>query len=227
MAEPALPGGGDLGVRAGLADGAPELGGAGVAGKLYPPNFAIVIPTTGTHRAIQIVIDAQPTADGYLETGYITIGHLLVHGHVPSVGRTLDRVRNMEELVSRDGQVRRIKRGPSYRRFTYAFADGIDQATASGNGTPDWVGLATTGAPTTIASVQDTAYQLEGLMAGVEGGARPLVYLPAIAVPASLTVETLNRRADVALVVLDSDVALDEANDRVERVGAVALRAIV
>lgn len=197
---------------------------SGTQGKLFPPNFAAIIPTTGTHRALKLTIDAQATAEGYLETGTIVVFYLMVHGQRPSWGRSIDRQRQIETRYTRDRKRRCRRVAPSGRRITYAFSDWVNQQTAIANGLPDHIALATSGGPAGIASLGDTAFQLLNLPDAIDGGRSPLVYLENIEVPTTETVQIVNRQREIALVALDSDVSIDEALVDAERVGTVALQ---
>lgn len=199
---------------------------------LVPSDFVILMRVNlGSYRALQIIIDAQDTVDGYFEVGAIVPGFVEVHGDEVSWGRIIETTPNVERSVARDGTDRVRVAGPATRSVRYAWTDGIDMTAALGaEPTPPWLTTSTTAGAQAAASVGDTPYQMDGLLRLLDGSKLPLVYLPRIAKGSTGNdVEILNRRHQFVYGRLVSPVRIesiqgDEGEDEVVRVAQIEIQ---
>lgn len=146
---------------------------------LVPDAWVLLIPlAAGVHyERIELVIDAQSTADGDLRVGTAVLGPVLYHGTPNSWGRVLETEAGWERIERRDRTDRVHYTAPPARVVQLAWADGAMQL--RGRETePDH--LSVTGGGLPVAGVEDTPTQLEGALRELDGARTPLVYLPRI-----------------------------------------------
>ena len=198
---------------------------------LWPRDFTVVFRVDNANYAgLRLVIDAQTTADGYLEVGTLALGPVVVWGQAYGWGRVLEDTANVRRTVSEDGTDRVRKLGPVARQVQIDWTDGVDETDISGSApTPDYTTTSTTGGSQPAADIRSAARQLAGLVRMTEGGNVPVVYLPAIAKGSSGNdTEILNRRAEMVYGRMASSVRReavqgDEGRSEVVRVSRITI----
>tara|TARA_R100000655_G_C2977714_1_gene191335 strand:- start:1059 stop:1496 length:438 start_codon:yes stop_codon:yes gene_type:complete len=84
---------------------------------------------------------------------------------------------NTELFTATGGQRRAVRRGPVRRSVEFSWQDPIDVSQlADANPSPDYI--LTTGGSAKVASVGDTPFLVQGLLARLQGSMVPVVYLP-------------------------------------------------
>ena len=144
----------------------------------------------------RLVIDAQPTVEGWLEVGTMQLGPVWVSGQVPDWGRGIDQQLGTAYAVRQDGSAVGSKVAPGSYAVDVGWTGGVDtRQFHNGTAEPTYVTTTATagieGAATWAATVYDLQHELEAL------GADPLVYLPKLERNATNDTRTLTRWFEV------------------------------
>lgn len=186
------------------------------------------LPAPGKFRRIKLVIDAQTTASGRLETGNIIIGPAYMFGRDYSEGRVIDTEANTQVATLRGGTRYSRKLGPDRRTAQIGWREGVD-TTPTHRGDPasmDYAQAGTTG-PATLTTPSAVPGQVEGILRRHAGQDIPLVYLASVDGTADGVV-SLVRRGDFVYGRLDGGVRQEsflgeEQDDEVIRVSNVEI----
>ena len=158
--------------------------------EFWAPSCATIAHNfTEKHRYYRLRIPAQTTADGYFEIGQVVIGAFAIFGTQYSRGRQIVSRNNTELISLPDGQTRARKRGPQAREIEFAWTDGLDASQINRDDpVPDYVARNVGGGA--IASVKDSLYLMDSLIARQGGALLPVVYFARI--PADSNEEQTN-----------------------------------
>lgn len=151
---------------------------------LWMPGGLFIVTDMAATDTLMLRIDAQDTADGYIETGTVFIGrpHVL---RQYARGRSRVWTPNAEMTTLATGARMARRRGPPRRSVELAWTDAIDETNVStGSTTPDHYTLGYTSAPA-VGAPAATPMTIAGILAGMDGARVPLVYLPAFKQPAA------------------------------------------
>ena len=139
---------------------------SGAAAAIWPANwaYAIEIDTTG-YRGLQLIIDAQYTSTGYVQSGTILPGHFEPFAFENSWGRVVETTARVERTELRDGTERSRQAGPAARTVELAWVDGIDLTGVSGTAPhADTIATTSTGGALPAGVVQETPIMLEDMI---------------------------------------------------------------
>ena len=209
-------------------------GATGTGGEVWARDAVQVIQLNGAEfSAYRIKITAsQGTAAGYYEIGSIVCGPVFIFPTPYGYGRSIRTEPNTEITTGQDGIDQAAVYGPGRRIVSFAWKDGIDETTQGGTSPdPDIVFSSTGAGALAVGAKGSTPRNLDGLIRQLEGGAKPLVYLPRL--PRTATqVATLNRRAGSVLGRLFGPIVRDtvtgEENEaELVRINQVTIREIV
>ncbi len=157
--------------------------------------FIREIPTSGGYEKIELVIDSQSTAEGYLETGTILIGSVAVFGRDYSWGREITTETNVDVTTRRGGTRYSRKLGPDRRLVEFGWAEGID-STSIHDLDADYAQMGSS-SPATVASPANTPDMVEGILRGIDGPDTLVVYLASIDGTTDSQVDIMSRDAFV------------------------------
>ena len=120
----------------------------------------------------ELVIDAQDTADGYLETGVIVIGSVHYLAQQYSHGRIISLEPNTE-VTTRAGGTRTSRvLGPARHTVELTWAEGVDTSSAYGS-TPDYINTGTA-SPIVAGLPPLTPLSVQGLIEEIDGPHTPI-----------------------------------------------------
>lgn len=185
-----------------------------------------VPPSPGAWRHLKLVIDAQTTADGYLETGLAMFGPAYIFGADYAWGRIVSAEANTAVTTRRAGTRYARKLGPLRRRAELAWTDGVDMTSVFALD-PDFA-LAGTTSPAVVATPAATPTLLEGLLDYLGGPGTTLVYFATMDGTAD-SVVTLNRQGDFLYGRLSADgvrretILGEEQDTELVRVAGIAI----
>lgn len=218
----------------GVAGGATA---SGTAGQIWATSMTGIAYLDGAdYSAYRLSIPSQHTVDGEGYTiGSMVLGPIEVLGTENSWGRVTETSAGTELVEADDRTSRSRVLAPPRRSVSLAWTDGIDQTQVepSVDPAPDYILASTGGSAEPVAAIADTAYQLEGILRGLDGPHQPLVYLPYIPGGQSgPTSQILTRRSMHVLCRLASPVRVeniqgDEAADEVVRIASIELTEVV
>ena len=152
-------------------------------------RFRIKIPTTIAGGST-----LNGTYEGYWQIGTVIIGHLAIFGRQYAQGHIRQISPNADLQTQRGGTRRATRLGPARRSVEFAWADSIDVTQIQeANPAPDYFKIRTLATSDPVATVADTAWQMEGLISSLDGPVTPVVYVPAVSVvtTAGTTTETI------------------------------------
>jgi hypothetical protein len=163
---------------------------SGTAGRILSRNALLVVTSVGgvAFRAFRVRIPSgQPTPDGYYTLGVAMLGIIHQWGREYSWGRRIDLAPNTIVTEGRSG-VRSVRSlGPPRRAVEIAWPDGIDATSTGGTSpTPDYVTIATGGAPPN-ATPGGTPWDLLGIVGRLSGDAQPVVYFDGLPISSADT----------------------------------------
>jgi len=155
---------------------------SGTTGAIWVRDSLLVLREyDGRYQRIALQIPSQATAAGYYEIGSVHLGPLLILGRTYDRGWISRRSRLTDLLTRSDGTRRARVRGGSRRALEVAWVAGaVDVSREQENApTPDyWSSGANASLP--LASSDDVARALEGLLDEIDGPAEPVVYVSKI-----------------------------------------------
>ena len=148
--------------------------------ELWAPSCATIAHNfTAKHRYYRLRIPAQTTASGYFEIGQVVIGSFAIFGTQYGRGRQVVARNNTELISLPNGQTRARKRGPQAREVEFAWVDGVDASQINRvDPVPDYVASSIGGDP--IASLKDSLYLMDSVIARQGGALLPVVYFARI-----------------------------------------------
>ena len=148
--------------------------------ELWAPSCATIAHNfTAKHRYYRLRIPTQTTADGYFEIGQVVIGSFAIFGTQYGRGRQVVTRNNTELISLPNGQTRARKRGPQAREVEFAWVDGVDASQINRvDPVPDYVASSVGGDP--IASLKDSLYLMDSVIARQGGALLPVVYFARI-----------------------------------------------
>lgn len=211
---------------------------SGASAAIWPSDFAVVAEIgTTDYRAVQLIIDAQYTADGYTEAGTILPGHFEPFAFENSWGRVIETTARVERTELRDGTERTRQAGPAARVVELAWVDGVDLTGVSGVATyNNIIATSATGGSGAAGVVQETPIMLEDLIEELTQARTLGAYVARLAKgDTGADTRVVNRREDGPILVRFPDAIRRESiqgtpNDasagEVVRIATVALREI-
>lgn len=163
-----------------LLDDDTGLGVFGTCDLWTPAAVYLFAPTVDIEEPI-LTVDAQTTADGYLETGIVALMRLEAfcweyEGRAVELGVAHERV----EL--RNGARIGRQLAPPRRAVEFGWPGGVNGSTLYDGEPSDYRAW---GGSIPISTLADTPWRLEEALLRARGGARPVVYLPQVKVPSS------------------------------------------
>ena len=155
----------------------------GTVGAIWSPRLLVVVHNLQEYRHLKLRVDAQTTADGYLETGIATIGPVHIFGQGYSWGRRVTVTPNGSLTTRRDGSRVARRNGEPRMAVDLAWRDGVNEwtlyPTAGGNPVPNYMTGTSTGGTQPIATPYDTAHKVQGIAHELAED-MPCVYVPRI-----------------------------------------------
>lgn len=155
----------------------------GTVGAIWSPRLLVVVHNLQEYRHLKLRVDAQTTADGYLETGIATIGPVHIFGQGYSWGRRVTVTPNGSLTTRRDGSRVARRNGAPRMAVDLAWRDGVNEwtlyPTAGGNPVPNYMTGTSTGGTQPIATPYDTAHKVQGIAHELAED-MPCVYIPRI-----------------------------------------------
>ena len=158
-------------------------------GQIWAKDLCVVLPESHTqgYQKLKLTIpvdvpgvtgsNTNTTETGNWEIGVAVWGHVAVFGNQYSNGHIRGMATNTELFTATGGQRRAVKRGPVRRSVEFSWQDPIDVSQlADANPSPNYI--LTTGGSAKVASVGDTPFLVQGLLARLQGSMVPVVYLP-------------------------------------------------
>ena len=162
-------------------------GASGADGEIWSKDSLTVVPLTASYKAFRIRIPAQDTYEGHFRIGSLVIGSFYpLGGYLQQYGwgRAIEWATDWEQVEGRTG-IRTVRAlGPTRRAAEVSWVDGVDTSGLSDT-SPDWV-LGWTGGEA-VAVQGDVPWSVPGLMEYLQGATTPIVYAPAVALPANGT----------------------------------------
>lgn len=191
-------------------------GTSGAAGVVIPRDVCVLIPLNGeVYKGVRIKLDSSSSyvrpPDNKWAIGSARIGPVLFHADVQDWGRTIESDAAVTLSSARDRTRRSRVNGPTRRTFTGGWTGGVTTWGCSlDDDTPTTHQFNGGGSGGLVASRGMTPWQMEGLVAELNGAASTFVYLPRIpTVNDDDAVVVLNRRHQHALVRLVTPIRLD------------------
>ena len=164
------------------------IGASGTAGAILHRSAVLVWNNDPDYSAYRLIIQSQPTYEGYFEIGNLVLGHVAAFGRRYSWGRTLAAEANTALTTGQSGVRRSQVQGPVRRSVEFGWTDGTDVSQArNGTTTADYILAASSGGTEAVATPWDTPLGLAGILTELKGSATPIVYLPWIERQASGT----------------------------------------
>ncbi len=166
------------------------VGTSGTAGAILHRSGLLVWNTDADYSAYRLIIQAQPTYEGYFEIGTMVLGHVAAFGRRYSWGRQLTTEANTALTTGRSGVRRSQVLGPTRRSVEFGWTDGTDLTQVRQQGPADYVLAASSGGTEAVATPWDAPLAMAGLVAELKGANTPVVYLPWVERKASGTTYT-------------------------------------
>ena len=193
----------------------------GSAGKIVPKDWAVLIDMHGRqYEKIKIVIDAVSASiaeppEGKWRIGRLHVGWVSAHHWQPSWGNRVTVMPNRQDIESRDVQRESTVLAPIRRKFRSGFVDGIRQynvinVTHDEDG--DWFEVSDHADAEGMGQVGMVLQTLEGILYETDSGRNPVVqlmYFTRFTTDAGGDVQLLNRRHELALTTMESEIAWD------------------
>jgi len=210
------------------------VGSSGTAGAILHRSALLVWNTDADYSAYRLIIQAQPTYEGYFEIGTMVLGHVAAFGRRYSWGRQLTTEANTALTTGRSGVRRSQVLGPTRRSVEFGWTDGTDLTQVRQQGPSDYVLATSSGGTEAVATPWDTPLAMAGLVAELRGADTPVVYLPWVERQASGTTYTAAHPdlmlfgrvvSDVSVEVVQGEewVASGAANGEVVRTSSVRI----
>mgnify|MGYP003664488724 CR=1 FL=1 len=176
-----------MGTRILLVDVDETEGGIGSGGEIWSKDSLTVVPLTAAYKAFRLRIPAQDTYEGHFRIGSMVIGSFYPLGGYAQQygwGRQIDWSTDWEQVEGRTG-IRTVRAlGPTRRAAEVQWVDGVETSRL-GEASPSWVLGWVGGEP--IAVQGDVPWSLPGLMEQLQGATTPVVFAPAVSLPANGT----------------------------------------
>ena len=185
------------------------VGSSGTAGAILHRSALLVWNTDADYSAYRLIIQAQPTYEGYFEIGTMVLGHVAAFGRRYSWGRQLTTEANTALTTGRSGVRRSQVLGPTRRSVEFGWTDGTDLTQVRQQGPADYVLATSSGGTEAVATPWDAPLAMAGLVAELRGADTPVVYLPWIERQASGTTYTAAHPDLMMFGRLVSDVSIE------------------
>ena len=154
----------------------------GTTGAIWVRDHLLVLREyDDRYQRIALQIPSQPTAAGYYEIGSVFMGPLLILGRTYDRGWISRRSRLTDLLTRSDGTRRARVRGGSRRAIEAAWVAGAVDVSREQEETPTpdyWSSGANASLP--LASSDDVARAVEGMLDEIDGPSEPVVYVSRI-----------------------------------------------
>lgn len=189
-----------------LLDGEPSFDGTVY---FIPPSVTVVLNLNGIDASRwSIRLLSQKTKDNDFRIGGLHLGAVAVTGTQYSKGRKISIEGGNIVEVTPDKTRYSKAFSPDQRTVSISWSDGVDISSFyDEDPDPDFYKASSTGGAEPVAVYQDAPYMLEGIIRGLQGSQKPLVYLPSITT--SDDIRVYNRRAEHLLGVIDGDVNIE------------------
>jgi len=170
------------------ADGVPSSG----DGQIWSKDLVVYVPddVTTTYQKIKLEIPVDvpgvggsatnTTVSGNWEIGIAIWGHVAVFGTQYSNGHIREISPNTELFTSTGGQRRAVERGPARRSAEFSWVDPLDiSAVGDTTPSPDYIAI-NDDTDKIIASKENAAFLVQGLLSRLQGSVVPVVFLPSV-----------------------------------------------
>ena len=199
--------------------------------KVFSNRMTIVHSVLSASR-FKISFGSQDTVDGFFEIGQIIHGSMFIFAPQYGRGRSITYESNTDVYQTVDNQIKTRVRSIGNRSAKISWTDPVDQsslfdATYSG----EFFNTLNTDSQTyAIANFGDIPYSMIGLYTYLDGGGKPVVYLPSIS-SGSTGYQQFNRYNDFIYGITTSSISVDnvlgdENETEVFRVSQIDLREI-
>lgn len=168
---------------------------SGTAGEIWSRDVLILINNVSKYSRYKLTIDAQDTAEGYLEIGTRVFGHLVCFARQYDFGRGQVWEPNAEITTHLSGTRTVQSHGGTRRKVTLPWAQNVNTTKlAASSPVPDYV-VPYTGSTEPVGSPNDTSFLMAGVVEEQEGPKGLVVYASRIPVQAnsSAVVTIVNR----------------------------------
>ena len=170
------------------ASGNPSAG----DGQIWSKDLVVYVPddVTTTYQKIKLEIPVDvpgvggsatnTTVSGNWEIGIAIWGHVAVFGTQYSNGHIREISPNTELFTSTGGQRRAVERGPARRAAEFSWVDPLDiSAVGDTTPSPDYIAI-NDDTDKIIASKENAAFLVQGLLSRLQGSVVPVVFLPSV-----------------------------------------------
>ena len=189
-----------------LLDGEPSFDGTVY---FIPSSVTVVLNLNGIDASKwSIRLLSQKTKDNDFRIGGLHLGAVAVTGTQYSKGRKISIEGGNIVEVTPDKTRYSKAFSPDQRTVSISWSDGVDISSFyDEDPDPDYYKASSSGGAEPVAVYQDAPYMLEGIIRGLQGSQKPLVYLPSITT--SDDIRVYNRRAEHLLGVIDGQVNIE------------------
>ena len=189
-----------------LLDGEPSFNGTVY---FIPRDVTLVVNLNGIDaNRWALELPAQETIDNQFRIGLLHLGPVAITGTQYSKGRKISIEGGNIVEVTPDKTRYSKAFSPDQRTVSISWSDGVDISTLyDEDPDPDYYESSSSGGAEAVAVYNDTPYMMEGILRGLQGSHRPLVYLPSITTSSDTRV--YNRRAQHLLGVIEGNIDIE------------------
>lgn len=174
-----------------------------------PRDVTLVVNLNGLDaNRWALELPAQKTIDNQFKIGLLHLGPLAITGTQYSKGRKISIESGNIVEVTPDKTRYSKAFSPDQRTVSISWSDGVDISSLyNNNPDPDYYESSSSGGAEAVSVYQDAPYMMEGILRGLQGSHRPLVYLPSITTSSDTRI--YNRRAQHLLGVIEGNVDVE------------------
>lgn len=189
-----------------LLDGEPSFNGTVY---FIPRDVTVVVNLNGVDaNRWALELSAQETIDNQFRIGLMHLGPVAITGTQYSKGRKISiEGGNIVEITPDKTRYSKAF-SPDQRTVSISWSDGVDISTLyDEDPDPDYYEASSSSGAEAVAVYNDTPYLMEGILRGLQGSHRPLVYLPSITTSSDTRI--YNRRAQHLLGVIEGNIDIE------------------
>lgn len=189
-----------------LLDGEPSFNGTVY---FIPTDVTLVINLNGIDSSIwALELPAQKTIDNQFKIGLFHLGAVAITGTQYSKGRKISIEGGNIVEVTPDKTRYSKAFSPDQRTVSISWSDGVDLSTLyDEDPDPDYYEASSSAGAEPVSVYNDAPYLMEGILRGLQGSHKPLVYLPSITTSSDTRI--YNRRAQHLLGVIEGNIDIE------------------
>ncbi len=189
-----------------LLDGEPSFNGTVY---FIPRDVTVVVNLNGIDaNQWALELSAQKTIDNQFKIGLLHLGPLAITGTQYSKGRKISIEGGNIVEVTPDKTRYSKAFSPDQRTVSVSWSDGVDISSLyDSNPDPDYYESSSSSGAEAVSVYQDVPYMMEGILRGLQGSHKPLVYLPSITTSSDTRI--YNRRAQHLLGVIEGNIDIE------------------